>query len=408
LRDPATVIVDLAMGGSPHIPTLRTLVVDDDRLMVEVVSIVLRDLGLQHVDVATDGASALERLSASSFDLLVCDLNMPEMDGARLLAHVAALPARPSIILFSGEDPRILETARQFAEAKALTILGTLSKPVTHARIFPLLEAWRPAAEARASLSMSQLDSHGLCAGLANGAIALAYQPKVDVRDERTIGAEALLRWGDPQGGIVSPEHVVRVAEECGLIDDITLRVLALAVQDRAMLLAAGVDLPVACNVSMHNLREIDIVDRMHAIVVDSGDEPTRYTLEVTETHLIDDLASVLEALIRLRLRGFRIAIDDYGTGAATMQFLTQLPSSELKIDRRFVVEASRNDAGRALLRSAIALGNALDQVVVAEGVETAEDVRMLRELGCRYAQGYHFARPMPAGALATWMSQHH
>ncbi|NUS60129.1 MAG: response regulator, partial [Lysobacter sp.] len=138
------------MGGSPHIPTLRALVVDDDRLMVEVVSIVLRDLGLREVEVAIDGETALERLTDASFDVLVCDLNMPGMDGARLLAHVAALPARPSIILFSGEDPRILETARQFAEAKALTILGTLSKPVTHARMFPLLEAWRPEAEARA------------------------------------------------------------------------------------------------------------------------------------------------------------------------------------------------------------------------------------------------------------------
>ncbi|WP_230526314.1 response regulator [Noviluteimonas lactosilytica] len=103
--------------------------VDDDHLMVEVVSIVLRDLGVRGVDVATDGATALGRLSASSFDILVCDLNMPGMDGLRLLAHVAALPAHPSIILFSGEDPRILEAARQFAEAKTLTILGTLSSP---------------------------------------------------------------------------------------------------------------------------------------------------------------------------------------------------------------------------------------------------------------------------------------
>ncbi|NUS61727.1 MAG: EAL domain-containing protein [Lysobacter sp.] len=274
--------------------------------------------------------------------------------------------------------------------------------------MFPLLEAWRPEAEARAALPASPLDSHGLCAGLANGAIALAYQPKVGVFDERAIGAEALLRWQDPQIGAVSPEDVVRVAEDCGLIDDMTLRVLAIAVQDRASLLRAGTDLPVACNVSMHNLRDLDIVDRMHALVVDAGDDPARFTLEVTETHLIDDLASVLEALIRLRLRGFRIAIDDYGTGAATMQFLMQLPSSELKIDRRFVVEASRNDAGRALLRSAIALGNELHQDVVAEGVETAEDARLLRELGCRYAQGYHYARPMPADALATWMSQRH
>lgn len=394
------------MGGSPHISTLRTLVVDDDHLMVEVVSIVLRDLGVRGVDVATDGATALGRLSASSFDLLVCDLNMPGMDGLRLLAHVAALPTHPSIILISGEDPRILEAARQFAEAKTLTILGALGKPVTHEGIFPLLAAWRPPTEIRQPAPLSHLDREGLRAGLSGEAMALAYQPKVDLSDERPVGAEALLRWRDPQTGVVAPEQVVRVAEDCGLIDEVSLRVLALAVRDRATLLRAGFDLPVACNVSMHNLRDIGIVDRMHAIVLDAGDDPTRFTLEVTETHLIDDLPSVLETLIRLRFRGFRIAIDDYGTGAATMQFLMQLPSTELKIDRQFVVAASRNDAGRALLRSAIALGDALHQDVVAEGVETEDDARMLRELGCRYAQGYHYARPMAADALASWMAQ--
>src|SRR5690349_10381015 len=132
------------MGGSTHLDGLRALVVDDDRLMLEVVSIVLHDLGLRAIDVEIDGAQALERLSTSRFDILVCDLNMPDMDGLHLLSHVAELPAPPAIILISGEDPRILAAGREFAEAKRLTILGALSKPVTHAGMSPLLDAWRP------------------------------------------------------------------------------------------------------------------------------------------------------------------------------------------------------------------------------------------------------------------------
>src|SRR5262245_32118052 len=116
----------VAMTGSPHLKALRALVVDDDRFMLDVIALVLADLGLASVDTAPSGSSALERLRSSRVDVLVCDLNMPEMDGIRLLGHVAAMPAQPAVILLSGQDPRILEAARHFAEAKALTILGTV------------------------------------------------------------------------------------------------------------------------------------------------------------------------------------------------------------------------------------------------------------------------------------------
>lgn len=390
------------MTGSPHVKALRALVVDDDRFMLNIVSLVLGDLGLASVDTASDGAIALERLSRSSVDVLVCDLGMPEMDGIRLLSHVAAMPAQPAVILLSGQDPRILEAARHFAEAKALTILGTASKPVTHAAFRVLLEAYRRPGEAPAARVAPTLDDRQLRDGLARHAFDLAYQPKVDLRDGSLVGVEALLRWQD-----VPPPEVVRAAEACALIDDLTLGVFDIAIRDRATLARDGLDTNIACNVSMHNLHNLAMVDRIAARVSDAGDEPDRYTIEVTETHVIEDLGSVLEALIRLRLRGFRIAIDDYGTGAATMQFLMQLPSTELKIDRAFIAAATKSDAGRALLQSAIAIGQELGQDVVAEGVETEEEVRLLRALGCRFAQGYFYGRPMGRDALAAWAATH-
>lgn len=390
------------MTGLPHVRTLRALVVDDDRFMLNIISLVLGDLGLASVDTATDGAVALERMSNSSVDVLVCDLNMPEMDGIRLLGHVAAMPAQPAVILLSGQDPRILEAARHFAEAKALTILGTAAKPVTHASFRSLLEAYRRPGEAAIPRITPTLDDAQLRDGLARQVFDLAYQPKVDLRDGRLVGVEALLRWQD-----VPPPEVVRAAEACALIDELTLGVFDIAVRDRAALARDGIDTNIACNVSMHNLHNLAMVDRIAARVTDADDHPSRYTIEVTETHVIEDLTAVLEALIRLRLQGFRIAIDDYGTGAATMQFLMQLPSTELKIDRAFIAASTKSEPGRALLQSAITIGQELGQDVVAEGVETEAEVRLLRALGCRHAQGYFYGRPMERAALAAWAAKH-
>lgn len=395
------------MSRSPHLNGLSTLVVDDDPLMVEVISMVLHDLGLTVVDTAADGAAALERLGTSAVDLLVCDLNMPGMDGIRLLSHIASLPARPAIILLSGEDPRILETARQFAEAKDLTIIGAASKPVTSESLIGLLQTFRRPEQKRAQRQRLALDCHKIRAGLANRAIALAYQPKVDLVDGRLIGVEALLRWQDAELGLLPPPDVVRVAETCHLIDDLTIGVLACALRDRAALRHNGIETNIAFNVSMHSLHNLSIVDRMSKLVTDAGDLPSHFTIEVTETHLISDLASVLETLLRLRLQGFKIAIDDYGTGAATMQFLMQLPSTELKIDRTFVAAAIKSESGRAMLQSAIELGLLLGQDVIAEGVETAGEAQLLLQLGCRFAQGYFYGRPMALEALPAWIVQH-
>lgn len=395
------------MSRPSYPPGVRTLVVDDDVFMADVIAVVLRDLGLTDVETATNGEAALQRIDAKRIDLLVCDLNMPGMDGIRLLSHVASLPERPAIILLSGEDARIIEGARQFAEAKQLTIIGTASKPVTSDSLTTLLQGFRRPEKKPSQDQRPALDCRKVLLGLEDQAITLAYQPKIDLVDGRLVGIEALLRWNDAEFGLLPPPDVVRAAENCHLIDDLTMGVLACAVRDRAALAHDGIDTNIALNVSMHNLHNLAIVDRMSEMVIGAGDQPNHFTLEVTETHLIEDLTSVLEALLRLRLKGFKIAIDDYGTGAATMQFLMQLPSTELKIDRSFVAAATKNESGRALLRSAIDLGLQLGQDVVAEGVETAGEAQLLRQLGCRFAQGYFYGRPMTLEAFTVWRARY-
>lgn len=395
-----------SMSSSPYPVGLRTLVVDDDPMMVEIVVTVLRDAGLTSIETAHDGGAALQHLATSPIELLVCDLNMPKMDGVLLLSRIATLAARPAIILLSGEDSRVLDASRQFAEAKDLLVLGVLRKPVAFESLLELLQKYRLPRQLQTHPSHHfLLDGDRLSRGLATGAWDLAYQPKVDLSSGALIGVEALLRWQDPEMGPLSPPDVVQAAENAGLIDALTLAVLARAVRDRASLVRNGIDVNIAINVSMHNLHNVAMVDRMSEIVTAAGDQPSDFTLEVTETHLVMDLAQVLEALIRSRLQGFRIAIDDYGTGAATMQLLMQLPSTELKIDRSFVAAGTRSEHGHAALQSAIELGLRLGQSVIAEGVETKEEAQLARELGCHLGQGYFYGRPMNLEALVAWTS---
>jgi EAL domain-containing protein (putative c-di-GMP-specific phosphodiesterase class I)/CheY-like chemotaxis protein len=384
--------------------TLNALIVDDDPFMGEIVAYTLREAGLVSIRQATDGKSALDSMAAQVVELLVCDLNMPGMDGIHLMRHVAALAIPPAIILLSGNDPRILDASRQYAEAKNLIVLGTLSKPLMPGALVKVLQRYRPMLENRRRVSGSvRLDEASFRHGLETGALQLAHQPKVDLGNGSLIGIESLLRWQDERLGPIPPYEVVRAAEDAKMIDVLTQSILSQAVQDRARLVGHGMDINVSINVSMHNLLNAVIVDCMSDIISATGDLPSRYTLEVTETHLVEDLALVLETLIRARLRGFLIAIDDYGTGAASMQLLMQLPSTELKIDRAFIAMGPRHDLGRSMLKSAIELGLKLGQTVTAEGIESAAEATLATELGCHQGQGYFYGYPMSLDALIAW-----
>ncbi|KAF1722792.1 EAL domain-containing response regulator [Pseudoxanthomonas wuyuanensis] len=380
---------------------LRALVVDDDPLMTELIAMLLRDCGFAQVDIADGGQAALAHLSRHTADLLICDLNMPGMDGVQLMSRIAALEQRPAFILVSGEHSRILDSSRQFAEAKQLTLLGVLRKPVAREPLVSLLDLYRPGiGRPRAEPVRAVLDAAYLRKGIEDGAVRLLYQPKMELRSGGLAGVEALLHWTDPAFGIVPSTQVVDAAEKCGLIDELTLAVLSRTARDRRTAADRGVFLDFAINVSLKNLHGPDIVERMLDAVATELGEPSDFTLEITETHLVDDLAKILETLLRLRLSGFKISLDDYGTGASSMQLLSQLPSTELKIDRSFVSAAPKSKQGRAFMQSAVELALQMGQSVVAEGIETEEERALALELGCQIGQGYLFSRPLPLKEL--------
>jgi|tagenome__1003787_1003787.scaffolds.fasta_scaffold20961750_2 diguanylate cyclase (GGDEF)-like protein len=243
-------------------------------------------------------------------------------------------------------------------------------------------------AELRAAIDDRSLDVH--------------YQPKIDLATSEVTGVEALVRWEHPELGPVAPVEFIPLAEQTGLIKPLTVAVLEAALVQAARWRDAGMTLPVSVNLSARNLVDPQLPGEVEALLSRFGVPPSLLEIEITESSIMSDPVRALEVLTRLDQMGVRLSIDDFGTGYSSLAYLKRLPVDELKIDRGFVSNMTRDRADAFIVRCAVDLGRNLGLTIVAEGVEDAETVEALRELGCTHAQGFHFSRPGPAPELTA------
>ena len=239
--------------------------------------------------------------------------------------------------------------------------------------------------------------------GLERGELRLFYQPIVNLENGEMVGAEALIRWEHPERGLLTPDKFLPVAEESGLIVQVGSWAVGEAcrrLRDWDRLNGHGSPFGLAVNLSARELTHPDVVTTVLNAVRRSALDPHRLTIEVTESTAMADRETGFRALRELSAAGVRIAIDDFGTGYSSLDHLREMPADILKIDRSFVAGMAANSPDSALVAAAIAMGRALDMQVVAEGIETAEQVTDLRELACPLGQGYLFARPLPPEEL--------
>nr|WP_255699167.1 EAL domain-containing protein [Luteimonas sp. Y-2-2-4F] len=232
------------------------------------------------------------------------------------------------------------------------------------------------------------------------GELSLLYQPVYDIGAHRLVGAEALLRWQHPRQGMVAPSVFIDVAEQSGLIETLGPQVLRAACADavrwsRACPTAAGAPPFLSVNVSPRQLRNADLAGQVEEILGETGLAPTQLHLELTETAVIGDELRVSSLLARLRERGIKIWLDDFGTGFSGLSHLRRVPIDGVKIDRSFIADILRDPDDLALASAIVAMAHSLGMTVVAEGVEQAGQFELLRERGCDYAQGYWLGRPM-------------
>lgn len=386
---------------------LKVIAIDDDPFELKLITHQLSMLGQKDVAGFTDPVAALDRINEvgeNSFDLVFCDLQMPGIDGIAFQRRLVRSEFGGQLVLFSGEDDRTVQAAANLARRQNLRLLGILKKPIDLDALRKILIAAAPVDAVGQGPKRKMYSAAELRRALDQDELINYYQPKVLLSDGNPIEAECLVRWQHPTDGMVFPDQFIPVAEEHGLIDDLTHQVLTKALEQSARWRDMGLTLRVAVNISMENLNALDFPEKVMEALATAEVAAESLILEVTESRLMQDPVAVLDILTRLRLRRVRLSIDDFGTGHSSLAQLRDLPFDELKIDRSFVHGAHANPHKRAILQASIDMGRQLGMQTIAEGVEEIEDWKVLKVMGCDLAQGYFCARPMPGEAIPGWV----
>lgn len=396
------------MAGEQGAGQRRVLVVDDDAFVRTVVCRQVERLGMSPVSIG-EGTDAQRIIRGpASFDLLICDLKMPGVDGVEVLRDLAQFRPDVGVILMSSADERTLQAAGELAKARQLRILGTLKKPVSAAELKDLLDRGAGQAPVRKSYPpVPEVSVEQLREGIAAGELDIHVQPKVSLRDGSLSGVEALARWPRPDVGMFLPAAFIGVAERNGLMDALTTLIARKALEAAAHWRDQGLITDIAINFPIESLDQLDLPDRLTAEARRLGVAPERVILEVTETGVMRDLVRSLDVMTRLRLQGYRLSVDDFGTGYSSLEQLKRFPFTELKLDRAFVDGASTDAGLRSIAESSLRMARQLKLVTCAEGVESRADHDLMRELGCDLVQGYFIARPLPKQDLPAWAKAH-
>lgn len=393
---------------------LRVLLVEDHGFQRRLGLRLLGDLGLTHLHEAADGFQALDLLRSLPEvpDVVLVDLDMPGMDGVEFIGIVAQDRLAHSIAVVSAMEPALLHTVQVMAKASGLRVLGCIEKPLTPGKLTTVLSLYEGGPGPMAMPSDVEVSLEEIRDALAHGDITAHFQPQAEFGNGKIVGVEALARWRLADGRMVPPEVFVPLMEAGGLVDELTSLMLAQACAWSKRWRARDLDLRVSVNVSAQNLTGPEVADRYEAVLREHGVSPDQIVLEITESSVMSDTARGLGMLARLRLKGFGLSVDDFGTGYSSLSQLSQIPFTELKIDRGFVSGAPTQPRKRAMIETSLDLARKLDLCVVAEGVETDDEWQMLAQLGCDFAQGHLISAPVSGeelpDAIQRWRQTHH
>jgi EAL domain-containing protein (putative c-di-GMP-specific phosphodiesterase class I) len=402
-------VIELVSGAiSIDVRSLRFLIVDDDGDQRFLLSRTLAGMGAGRIVEAVSGRSALEILdrAGATFDVVVSDLQMPDIDGMELVRRIGERGLAVAVILVSAHDGVLLGSAAKMTQAYGVRIIGTIEKPATRDKLLAVLANYSPPPPAPAAAGIAfETTPESVLAGISAGQFEPYFQAIVDLETGTVVGAEALARWQHPTHGVLGPEAFLPHLARAGYLDELSWIMLALAALEAGRWHRAGLRLTVSVNVSATSLADPSYAEAVTQVVAGQGLEPSEMILEVTETEAVLNVAAVLENVTRLRMKGFGLAIDDYGVGYSSMQELSRMPFTEIKIDRSFVAAAA-DAKHRAMIEHTIAVARQLGLKTVAEGVETPAERDMLSRLGCDMIQGYLVAAPMDARDFLRWMEE--
>ena len=386
---------------------LHFLVAMNDAVEARTVTAALQQSGVTALTDVRDGHMALRWLQetgADQIDVAIVDLDLAGVDALELMRALAAAESRVQLIVLGALASNVMFSVETLAQAYGVDLLGTVVKPATGARLQALLANYAAPVERAARVA-------GPVFGLADVALALKarqfepfFQPKIALATGQVTGLEAFARWRHPAHGVLGPDSFIDAFETNQRIGFLDWSMIEQSVARCRQFHDLGKPVTLSINIAPETLAHPAFIDQIKACLARHQMLPDYLTFELPESSVLTRDPAFIERLVRLRMMGFGLAIDDYGTGRSNLQLLAQVPFSELKIDRSFVDGASKKRALGTVLASCLTLAKSLDRMSVAVGVETRQDWDFLQKLGCTYAQGFYIANPMAADAFPGWL----
>ncbi len=367
----------------------------------------LGQLGASRVTDVPDGPMALRALQAGfapALDIALIDLGLPGMDGIELIRALSGIDNDVRLIVTGAQPANLMFSVETLAQAFGIELLGTIVKPVTAAKLKPLLGNYAPLARDGGGHEGPRFSFSEIGVGLQKRQFEPFFQPKIELATGQVKGLEAFARWRHPEHGVLGPSAFIDALEQNNRIDFLDWSMIEASVERCRWLHDQGIPISISINLAPETLNHPSFLRQIGACVGRHRLMPDYLTFEMPESSVLNTDPNFIERLVRLRMMGFGLAIDDYGTGRSNLQLLARIPFSELKIDRSFVDGASKRLPLGTVLRSCLGLAHSLDRMSVAVGVETRQDWDFLQDLGCTYAQGYHIANPMAATAFPGWL----
>ena len=396
--------MDQEQAALTHEKPRRVLIIDDDERVLKYMALMVQQSGFEVVVSSTIKPSLLAGLGPSDF--VFVDMQMPEMDGIQVLEFLSRNAVKSRIVPMSGSHMEVLETAERIARRNGLSVAGFLTKP------FRLAELSRILDEAPGELQgqkghrplPSEINIEDVVFGLERGQFDTYLQPIVNLATRKAIGYEALARWQSEKFSLVNPDRFIGLAAQNGVLPRLTQQLANRALTYSAALRARGLPWKVSLNLGMEDFVDNALPEKLAALVAKHGLPAHSLTVELTESSATQNETRLLEILARIRLKDIDLAIDDFGTSYSSLERLAWIPFTSLKIDMRFISEITTSNTAQIIVESAIKLAKRLKLNTVAEGIETEEQLKILKDLGCDRGQGWLFARAMEFQSAMDWV----
>ncbi|PRY65308.1 EAL domain-containing protein (putative c-di-GMP-specific phosphodiesterase class I) [Vreelandella songnenensis] len=375
----------------------NALVIDDDPDIQRLGELLLIKHGFSVAKAGSLGELARQPALLNA-ELILLDIGLGEFTALDILDYLHDLRLKASILFISSCSKETAAAVIASGKAKGFHVLGFLPKSKLISDLSTYIEPLKHTPKAPTEQELSK--------AITDDQIFLAFQPQIDLQNGRVIGAEALVRWHNPERGVLYPDSFIRLAEQSGLILPLTWRVIELALKQQAQWQAQQWELNVAINIPAAFIKAEGMLDAFNLLTHQHHSALGNISLELTETAGVECLGYACHILKALRQLGCQLALDDFGTGYSSLTQLYRLPFNELKIDRSFVSRIDQDKDALAITLAIISLGKSLGLTVIAEGIETAAQHAMLVGAGCTVGQGYFIARPLTAGAFNAWMCE--